>query len=170
MYLLKFCGGMLLVICGTFCGIYASRTVLNRLKFFEQYLIFLTTVQTAVSYAAMSAKELLKISVSQNLLSPVLDKALNYLESGDAFETAWRKAFSAKETALLVSKEDRELIYTFGDHFGTGDINGETEKIKMNIVLVQQRLKELRENTSSKRKIYRILGMFAGVVITVLIC
>lgn len=170
MLLLKFFGGLLIVISGTLCGVYASHKLGNKVKFMEQYLMFLTHARTTVSYTAVPAEELLRESNAQPLLKPLLTDVADKLGNGSSFDNAWRSSFESKEADVLLSKEDRELVCGFGDAFGTSDINGEIEKIGLNFELVKSRLEQMRNELGSKRRIYRILGMFAGVVVTVLIC
>ena len=170
MLFIKFLGGISVVICGTLCGVYASRIVLNRVKLMEQYLMFLANVRTSVAYTAVSAGEILRWENAQPLIKPILAIAADSFDSGQPFDKAWKKAFESDTAKLLVSKSDKELILNFGNGFGTDDVSGELQKLDLCFHLTQQRLEEMRAELESKRKIYRIVGMFAGVVVTVLIC
>ena len=48
--MLKFVGGIFIVVCGTLGGIYFSLRLRKKAEFFEQYIMFLTQVQTMISY------------------------------------------------------------------------------------------------------------------------
>ncbi len=170
MLLMKFVGGVFVIVCGTLCGVYASRIVYRRVKFMEQYLMFLANVRACISYTAASADEILHSENAQPLIKPILSDAAALFNSGQPFEKAWRKALSSNTAQMLVAKSDRELVMSFGDGFGTSDVQGELEKLDLCFHLAEQRRNEMRSELESKRRIYRIVGMFVGVVITVLIC
>ena len=63
-----------------------------------------------------------------------------------------------------------EMIYFFGKSFGMTDKNGELAKIELHSQMIKEKLDILKNDVTSKTKIYRILGMFGGVLAAVMIC
>ena len=67
-------------------------------------------------------------------------------------------------------KADIEIIEYFGNMFGVSDREGEVSKIKLHEELVRERWERLKSEMNSKCRVYRIVGMFCGVMTAVLIC
>ena len=165
MELVKVMGGLLLVVCGTLGGLYASGSFQNRVNLLEQYLKFLRQAKSMIGYTAADIREVLSLPASLPLLRPVLEDCLHLLEGGCELGAAWRGGVD-----LHVQRQsDRELLYSFGDSFGTSDVSGELNKLSLHGELVEQQLSALREELKTKRRIYRIIGMFSGVLTAVIL-
>ena len=165
MELIKIVGGLLIIVSGTFIGIYASERLKEKVSFFEQYIIFLTHVRTTVSYTSANIKELLTVNTSVPLVRPVLRDTLILLERGISLEEAWRGAVDIH----VKDKEDKKLICYFGDNFGRSDVSGELNKLDLHCEFVKQRLDRLREELKTKQRLYRVIGMFCGVLTAVIL-
>ena len=165
MEIVKLFGGLLLVVCGTLAGLYASGKLRDRVKLLEQYAMFLNQAQSEIGYTASGIRELLTMPGTMPLLRPVFKDCLRLLNGGCQLENAWRTAVEVH----IPDKNDRELLCYFGDHFGSSNISGELNKLSLHSELVWQRLDRLREEMKTKRRLYRVVGMFGGVVAAVLL-
>ncbi len=168
--MLKFVGGAFIVICGTLGGIYFSLRSRRKAEFLEQYIMFLTQVQTMISYGGMSFGEILKNIKNVPLAEGILNDTEGYMNDGEAIETAWKKAVEKNMKELHFEKSDTEMIEYFGNTFGVSDREGELSKIKLHEELVRERWNILKNEMLSKCRVYRIVGMFCGVLTAVLIC
>ena len=168
--MLKFIGGAFIVICGTLGGIYFSLRSRRKAEFLEQYIMFLTQVQTMISYGGMSFGEILKNIKNVPLAEGILSDTEGYMNDGEAIETAWKKAVEKNMKELHFEKSDTEMIEYFGNTFGVSDREGELSKIKLHEELVRERWNILKNEMLSKCRVYRIVGMFCGVLTAVLIC
>ncbi len=65
------------------------------------------------------------------------------------------------------NNDDRKLLLYFGAVFGTSDISGELAKISLQKENSQRRLGELKEDLKTKKRLYRTVGMFCGVLAAV---
>ena len=168
--MLKFVGGILIVVCGTLGGIYFSLRLKRKAEFFEQYIMFLMQVQTMISYGGMSIGEILRGIKSVPLTEPILLDTEKYMDNGEAIETAWKKAVDGNMKKLHLEKSDTEMLEYFGNSFGVSDREGELSKIKLHEELVRERWENLKNEMYAKCRVYRIVGMFCGVMTAVLIC
>ena len=168
--MLRFVGGIFIVVCGTLGGIYFSLRLRRKAEFFEQYLMFLTQVQTMISYGRMSVKEILREVRNIPLAEPILTDTEKYMNEGEAIETAWKKAVNENGKKLHLEKSDTELLEYFGNTFGVSDREGELSKIKLHEELIKERWENLKSEMNAKCRVYRIVGMFCGVMTAVLIC
>ena len=168
--MLKFVGGIFIVVCGTLGGIYFSLRLKKKAEFFEQYIMFLTQVQTMISYGGMSVREILREIRNIPLAEPILLDTEKYMDNGEAIETAWKKAVGENKKQLHLEKSDKELLEYFGNTFGVSDREGELSKIKLHEELIRERWENLKSEMYAKCRVYRIVGMFCGVMTAVLIC
>ena len=158
MLFLKLTGGIMIVICGTLVGLYASLRLKKRVEMFEQYAGFLTQAEAVISYTAVSAEELLAEMKCGEQISPICKEASRELCAGSPPEKAWRRAVDMN----IANGGDREILYGFGDDFGTSDVNGELKKLALHKELILQHLSALKSELNTKRRLYRVLGMFGG--------
>ena len=166
--MLKFVGGIFIVVCGTLGGIYFSLRLKKKSEFLEQYLIFLNRVRTMIEYGNMSVRDIFGELKNISVIEPVLTDTEKFLDDGENFENAWK--MSVDKNMKEFDKSDIEMIYFFGKSFGVTDKNGEISKIDLHSQMIKERLDTLKNDMASKTRIYRILGMFGGVLAAVMIC
>lgn len=161
--MLKFAGGLLLSVCGILTGIYLGEKLKTRTLFYEQYIRFLTQAQTMIGYTASSIRTVLEETKELPLMKPVITDTLAGLDNGKSFEQAWKYAVVKN----IHNNDDRKLLLYFGAVFGTSDISGELAKISLQKENSQHRLGELKEDLKTKKRLYRTVGMFCGVLAAV---
>lgn len=163
--IIKLTGGILLVVCGTLCGLYAGDKLKARLCFFEDYLSFLVRVKSGIRYTASDLNEILSLETQNVTLKGMLDRARGGIKGGEAPERAWRYAVDN----AVAKKEDRSLLYCFGDNYGALDADGELNRLTLHEELVRQHCSGLYEECKTKRRLYRVVGMFGGVLTAVIL-
>ena len=163
--MIKLTGGILLVVCGTLCGLYAGDKLKARLCFFEDYLCFLVRVKSGIRYTASELDEILSLETKNQTLREMLRRARRGIEGGEVPEMAWRLAVDGASS----NREDKSLLYAFGDDYGTLDADGELNRLTLHEELVRQHRGVLYEEWKTKRRLYRIVGMFAGILTAVIL-
>ena len=104
------------------------------------------------------------------LAEPILRDTEKYMDNGEAIESAWKKAVNENMKKLYFEKSDIEIVEYFGNAFGISDREGELSKIKLHEELVRNRWHVLKNDMLSKCRVYRVTGMFCGVMAAALIC
>lgn len=168
--LLKFIGGTMIVVCGALCGLHLSEKINRKTKFMEQYVIFLAQVKAMISYSGEDIGHIISDVGGVPMLREMLEECLSYMSGGEDFSSAWR--FSA-ENALergLIFREDMRLFKGFGDSFGSMGAEQESDKTELYKELAENRLEQLRNELSVKRRLYRVIGTFSGVMLAVILC
>lgn len=167
--LLKFWGGTMIIICGALSGIYLSDKLKNRAKFMEEYIIFLTQAKAMIRYGNFEIQKILS-EVSQNsLFSDMLQECQMYLSGGENFSSSWKNACQNYAEKGLMTKEDIPLYQNFGESFGNLGSEEEENQIQLYIELADHRLSRLREELLTKRRLYRVIGTFSGVMAAVIL-
>ena len=165
MLCLRLGGGFLLIICGTFAGIYCSEKLGRRIRLFEEYIHFLTQAEAMIGHTAASVREIFGNIRGLPMIKPIIKKTLTELDGGADLADAWSKAVKG----VIGEKEDRELINYFGQTFGTTDCSGEMGKLALHKETAERKHTELLEEYRTKRRLYRILGMFGGTLTAVIL-
>ncbi len=163
--LLKYAGGLMLVICGALSGQVMCKRLRQRAIMLEDYLRFLTQTQALIGYTAESAESILENVRGLKLLTPMLDNARSLMKGGLSFRDAWCR--SVRD--YISEKEERELICAFGETFGTGNISGELSKLELHKESAVRMQRELLEDIKIKKRLYRTMGTFCGVLAAVVL-
>ncbi len=164
MLYLKIGGGALLILCGTLTGIYCSEGIGKRQRLYEEYIRFLVQVQSIVGYTAASVADILTGVSGFELIKPLLSGTAEQLKQGKDFALAWKQSVFAH----IDRQEDREFFVRFGSSFGTSNCSGELNKLALYRESAERKYKELTEEYRTKRRLYRMVGMFSGAMAAVL--
>ena len=158
--IMRVLGCLLLALCGTLSGYAMSRSYKRRVLLMGEYLRFLTQAQSVIGYTAAEAASLLEGIKGLALMRPIIDEALRQLREGSSFESAWCSAAGR----FVPDKDDRELLCSFGESFGTSNISGELSKLELHKVNASRRYDELSQELKTKSRLYRTVGTFCGVL------
>ena len=157
-----------IIISGALIGLSASQRVIMRASFFEQAVGFLTDLQTQMRFCGDSLPVLLRTG-SGKLLQPLLEVCAQGMESGASFFEAWQNALMQLPHSMGLSKEDIRLLTDFGQGVGTTAVEGQLAHCELYKTMFSSRLKQAREEKEKKVKLYRMLGLFSGVAVSLLI-
>lgn len=116
----------------------------------------------------------LRASVTQiryncdNLCEIFSDKFSDFCFSDEKpFLSQWNSLLKIYETKL--SQQDIRLLMSFAENLGKADINGEISHIQMYIDMLNDSVEEAKNNINTKSKLYRTLGVSAGLLVSILL-
>lgn len=167
--ILKLLGLFLISSVGAMLGVSASLKLKNRVMFLEKYITLMKETRTRIRLSACDIRELFKSNTGFSPLDSMTADFTRRIRSGEAVKSAWQKAVCASYKSHGISRADIELITEFGTELGQSDIDGEINHIDMHTALIQDRLTQARSELSQKGKLYRTLGLFAGITVSLII-
>lgn len=126
----------------------------------EQCIIFLTYLQTNISFCASPVYELI---LSCNINSSFIKVCKQRLKQGEDFPNAWKKAIDNAD----FDNEEKELLLNFGENFGALDIEGQLSQTKYCKERLGMILDFARQEKTQKYKLYIIFGISAGLTAVV---
>ena len=85
------------------------------------------------------------------------------------FETAWSERIRLLPKSLSLKKSDKELLSEFGRELGKTDIDGQLKHIELYKTVFEKQLYSAEEEISKKSKLYKTMGLFAGISIALMI-
>ncbi|MGE5559268.1 MAG: hypothetical protein ACM3WV_11785 [Bacillota bacterium] len=159
--------GAIMVITGTTCwGFWFSGRLQKRLRSVREFLYFLESLWTEISYGLKPLPEAITIAAC-DMKGPARRMMHNIaigLRQGDGISVseAWRREFLLAAENLAVGREESEALLSLGGSLGG---SGREDQLRL-IQAARERLK-IRENllegeTARKVKLWRYLGFMAG--------
>jgi stage III sporulation protein AB len=155
--LLKAVGALCLIFAGTAAGCLQSRKLRRRRDRLQAFLQFLAEAKTEISYTAAPVEEIVERHGKKlSFLQPYFQA----VQEGQPFVQAWRKA--AANPAL--TPQERVLLRDFGEGFGATDVQGQLAHCSLYEELTRQELGEAQKTYQKDGRLYRMLGVCAGLI------
>lgn len=165
----KLIGGILIVMCGMFTGMYLSGKTREKTLFLQQYISFLTQTKAMIEYSGENIGNVLLRVHSVPLMDHLIGEVTGMLDSGVDFASAWIKAAGHSAERNEFDRADLPLVMDFGDGFGERDAAREGAKIQLVINNVTSRLEQSEKDSLIKQRLYRTVGTFCGILIAVVL-
>jgi len=167
MLFVKYLGCIMMIISTTAVGFFCSSTLNQRRIFLAEFLVFLNTLKTYIRFNSAEIHEL----VSSCAVSDILFcfKEIPKPKNGESFYSLWGKAVKSIHKNIGLTKEDKKLLMDFGAELGSTDIEGQLNHIEMYYTLFQMACKDAVENVAKKSKLYKMLGLFSGMAVSLII-
>lgn len=142
-------------------GVYLSQKLKNRKDYLSSFIDFLTNLNTNVRYLSDDIFSLIHKSSKEMLLF----KDVNCCD----LTIYWEDYLSSLPSNYGLKKDDYSIIKSFGDMLGKTDIEGQINHISLHKELFAVQLKNAESEYISKSKLYKVLGLFFGVSIVLMI-
>lgn len=165
--MIKYIGAVLFVVCTTLAGQLFSHKLYTRQMFLQEFVTFLNTLETHIRYNNYEIKQLVTKCATSHFFQPIVKVIENDSES--PFISLWKEGVKALPRQNGLIKEDYYLILEFGDGLGTTDIEGQINHIDLYKSLFLKAVSNATAEVTSKSKLYKMLGFFAGTAVALLI-
>lgn len=151
---LKIIGAFLLLAAGLGFGCTRARRLTQRREFLGRVLTFISCLSTELRYRNDDIFSLVNscgelFQVSQIGSSP--------------FYSSWRARIGKLRRRWSLTPRDTELLDELGSRLGTTDSEGQLTHLAHYKALFERQLAEARADAEQKTKLYKTLGLFAGV-------
>jgi len=162
--LLKLIGSVLIISSAFLIGNSKSRKLYKRRDFLKSFIVFLNSLSTNIRYEAMDIFATVAVCKRDENLSYISIK-----ENTQPFDKQWQQQILSLPNSLSLNKSDIELLIEFGNELGKTDIDGQLKHIELYINLFQKELMSAEEDIINKSKLYKTMGLFAGISTTLMI-
>lgn len=137
----------------------------RRVRLFNNLALLAGNVSAAIRYNGDDITKIL-LQEGQLLKLDFIKNAVSCVEKGETLEKSWQKSVDGIPISCGITKEDRALIKQFGSKLGTTDVYGQTDHCEYFKELFHSRASKLAQECINKSKVYRCLGFFSGVAIS----
>ena len=158
----------LILVSSTIIGITFSKKYTYRVKELQEMKNALNIFMTKIkfTYEPIPSTFLYISEKVEGNVSKIFKNATEEMENKPAGE-AWDKSLDAIVTNM--KKEDIDIIRNLGRLLGKTDIEGQISEIKLVNNFLDIQIKDAEEEKNKNEKMYRTLGIVAGMTITILL-
>ena len=170
--MVKLTGCVLLILSTSLLGYIKAYSYKQRTHELEDILEILRILNLEITYRKEPLhKALIKCSaLKQCWFAGILETCAERLKSRDDINKAWNESItSAKGTCPLCTK-DTEILKDMVLGLGRSDIYGQEKIFEPAVKRIEMNLTEAKENERVQGRMYRSLGVSAGIVIAVILC
>lgn len=95
----------------------------------------------------------------------IFQRTKKYMNASDV-NSAWNKAI---EEEIKITKEDKEILKMFGKLLGKTDKKGQISEIDLSLNFIENQIQHAEFEKNKSTKLYKSLGVFVGIGITIII-
>lgn len=161
--MVKYIGLVMIVICCFGAGYYFSLRLKSRYEFLSSFKDFLSALEINMRYKNTEIFSLIKIS------SPDLIKSVFKEKNDSDFQLYWSNCVAEIPKSYALKEEDYNLLYEFGKLLGTTDTDGQINHINLYQELINTNIDNSLSELKSKSKLFKLLGLFSGLTIALLL-
>ena len=165
--LIKFLAVAMVVLCGTSCGMSYSDKLRRRVDFCSQAEKMMQLCSIMIRSCGTDVYKLVSRLKSEDYSElTFLNELAEEYSAENEFSSIWGRAvMSCKNTG----DEEKCILVEFGNFLGSTDINGQVSGIELQLELMHGIYEQRRSDYIQKGKLYRSLGMLAGVTAGIVI-
>lgn len=156
----------MLVASSAAMGCLVSHKLSKRVAFLEQFLHFITYIETEIKYSSTLVAEIIKGYKTEKELGYLLHDFYKMLKITGNINTSWDKAVRNTYKNFGLNLREAEAVINFMHNLGTNDTEGQMKYCKFNYDLIKDYLKIAKDEKQKKSKLYFMLYTSAGLCLT----
>ena len=165
---MKAIGCLMIIASTTLTGYYLSIVIRKRVKLFDELALFSENIASAIRYQGADLYYLIE-NENKQMNTPFTRKITAYLQQTKNIKESFRKVLQDISFSHGLSKEDKSVIIQFAVKLGTTDTEGQLNHCQYYQKVFSDKARRLREESMTKSKLYRSLGFFSGLAVTVVL-
>ena len=163
--MLKFLLFVVLMLSSTFLGYWFALRLSRRSSDLLALTESLEKIKTHISFGSF---EIARV-ICESFQNAENFEVFTDTTGSNDFYMWWKKCVSALSMCTALNKEDKRLLYRFGENLGVTDTEGQLSHCDLYIKLFNVQLKKAREAEEKNTKLYKILGFSLGCTIVLII-
>ena len=165
-YVLIFFAFFIFVIIG---NLY-SKKYSNRLNELEQMKNILNVFKAKIKFTCTPLQDIFEqiYEENKNNIGEIFDYTNKYMNDFSA-SRAWEKAIEEKKSQTNFTADDVNVLKTLGKMLGNTDIEGQVSQIELTENFLIKEIKEAEEEKRKNTKLYKTLGVTAGLALAVIL-
>ena len=165
--------GMLLTVASSAAlGLYLSNLGIFRQKDLLEFKRALLILKSEIEYIATPLPEAMA-NISEKLRCPMdglfadYSKLLKSNAKGESAYHLWQSAIESHKRAMFLKDDDIEIIESFGKTLGYLDKQMQIDSIRNTLDYIDVQVSSLQESNEKNKRMYRSLGLIAGLLLLV---
>lgn len=141
----------------------------KRVYFLEQYISFINDINTQIRFTMQPIENIIKNCSSSNLFLNFINTIDKKIKKNNSFSKAWVSSIYILKDKFFLKESEINLVKKFGEGLGVSDILGQQAHCQMNLNFAKEALNLARDEKNKKGKLYKVLGVSAGVCVALII-
>lgn len=165
--IIRLTGIIFILICGAMTGIKASDRLKNYYRNCTLLIEAVNRIGIMIRYRSLSVYEIARELKKSDTLSDIeFIRNLPEEFENESFQSVWKSALKEDKS---IGKEEKNLLNSFAESFGSSDTQGQLSAI----ALLSEGLKSTEQKRGreyeEKGRLYRSLGLIAGIMMGIMI-
>ena len=165
---IKWLGAALTILSGILWGLQKSGTLLKRERSLKNIITALGMLESEITFSSHKLKAAFRIISKVCPCEGLFSEAADMLGNASAF-CAWQTALEKTEKKLGISEKDVQIIKLLAPELGKSDKEQQIRNLRHVSSLLGTAANEAHEEYLRSAKMYRSLGIFAGLFIAILL-
>ncbi|MGN0453240.1 MAG: stage III sporulation protein AB [Ruminococcus sp.] len=153
--------------CTAFLGNSFSLRLKRRSKYLGAFIESLSRMKTLICFGGFDIKRVIEEAFSSS------EELCSSFANPETFEEQlsswWDKCVDSLPKSSGLNPEDRDIIKRFGAGLGISDVEGQIQNCELYSDLIRERLNLSKADEATKCRLYQILGVSLGSLVTLLI-
>lgn len=163
---------LIIFSCSAFGFIKASE-IYGRIKFLDNVKRMFTHLRGEINYAKTPMMEAF-YSIAQKEEGILRDFCIGLADEigkmeGKSFSDIWMEITDRNLSKSPMDKSDLEEFRSIGDKLGFQDYEMQIAVVDIELEYLEEKINNLKVEVFQKQKVYRALGVFSGLMITILL-
>ncbi|MDO4419319.1 MAG: stage III sporulation protein AB [Ruminococcus sp.] len=164
--MIKLIFSLVLIISATLIGNTFSIKLTNRRKTLTAIVGAISRIKTLICFGGMDTKRVVEQCMCAEDFPLLSSENLSF---DTHFDKAFEESVEKISNSFSLTESDKELLTQFGTQLGSTDVTGQIAHTELYTTLFTERLNYVKEQESTKSKLYRVLGFSLGCAISLLI-
>ena len=164
----KIIGIMFVIMTTTLIGIGMARSLSERENRLRLIVLMLDRFSTLIDFQGVHTGQLLIQTAQDSQFKELcfLKKAVVLYNSGEKFANAWEIAI---KNDTVLGEEEKSILICVGNSIGRSNTDGQLSMLSVHRQSIEKLYENISHENLGKGKLYRSLGVLAGVFISVMI-
>ena len=155
-----------MVVTGGSIGYFKSHALSMRVKFLEEFLNFITYMETQIRFCSDSLYKIVSRFDIENTSLSFLKYCCN---EDKPFNVLWEESLKHIPSDTGLQDSDLKIISELGSGLGTSDVDGQIAHCEIYKSHINSRLCDAKDERNKKGKLYQMLGICAGLTVALLL-
>ncbi len=165
--IMKLIGIIAVMLSCTLVGMFFSDKLKARVRELTNINYMFEQISVLIRYKALTVYEIID-ALKENEICKTLSFLTNFRHLEDkSFELEWIDCINSSESELRL--EDKRVLKSFGNVFGTSDIDGQLADIEVFRQNFSELTNKAKEDYDKKSKLYKSLGVISGAFISIML-
>ena len=168
MWTIKLVLFFLIIASASGIGTMLSQKYINRVKQLKSFKSALNMLETKMQYTYLPLKEIF-LDISKSLPGEVGAFFREVSEQIEMFGATIGFNKTLDKTKIDITKQDKEVLKNLSKMLGATDISGQISEIELTQTFLDKQIEQAEVEKEKNAKLYRTLGVVAGITIVIIL-